>query len=96
MWGFTAKKSTSLLLTASLLLVVRFTPIFYRKRGKKKTEVLVMKTAEAGRETGDITITMRKLLTLSPDTVGRSVSGELAVILCVAITPGDRRKQRNK
>lgn len=34
------------------------------------------------------------LLTLSPDTVGRSVSGELAVILCVAITPeeGDRRK----
>lgn len=55
-----------------------------------------MKTAEAGRETGDITITMRKLLTLSPDTVGRSVSGELAVILCVAITPGDRRKQRNK
>lgn len=34
------------------------------------------------------------LLTLSPVTVGRSVSGELAVILCVAITPveGNRRK----
>ncbi len=37
-------------------------------------------------------------LTLSPMTVGRSVSGELAVILCVAITPGsetgeDRRVQ---
>lgn len=28
-------------------------------------------------------------LTLSPATVGRSVSGELAVILCVAITPGE-------
>lgn len=69
---------------------------FLQEKRKKKTEVLVMKTAEAGRETGDITITMRKLLTLSPDTVGRSVSGELAVILCVAITPGDRRKQRNK
>lgn len=44
----------------------------------------------------DITITMWKLLTLSPNTVGRSVSGELAVILWVAITPGDRWKQRNK
>lgn len=35
-------------------------------------------------------------LTLSPDTVGKSVSGELAVILCAVITPGeaDRRKWR--
>lgn len=33
------------------------------------------------------------LLTLSPDTVGRSVSGELAVILCVAITPGKGHKE---
>lgn len=35
-------------------------------------------------------------LTLNPVTVGRSVSGELAVILCAAITPGegDGRKWR--
>lgn len=40
MWGFTARKSTSLLETVSLLLVVRFTPILCRgrtqnRRGKK-------------------------------------------------------------
>lgn len=33
------------------------------------------------------------LLTLSPDTVGRSVSGELAVILCAAMTPGQGRHE---
>lgn len=33
------------------------------------------------------------ILTLRPDTVGRSVSGELAVILWAAITPdGDKKK----
>lgn len=34
-----------------------------------------------------------KLLTLSPVTVGRSVSGELAVILCAAITPRENHRQ---
>ena len=33
MWGFTARKRTSLLLTVSLLLVVRFTPSFWGNHG---------------------------------------------------------------
>lgn len=36
MWGFTARNSTSLLLTVSLLLVVRLTPIFYRSTANEE------------------------------------------------------------
>lgn len=41
MWGFTARNSTSLLLTASLLLVVRFTPIFYEWQEEESKMMII-------------------------------------------------------
>lgn len=103
--GFTARKSTSLLFTVSLLLVVRFTPIFCTS--KKYKEQLVNDTLNRFKsklmllEKYALKLvythshlflyftshkktkqqTNSTILTLRPDTVGRSVSGELAVIL---------------